>query len=126
MPSAIDSIHVPMFETNAPVHSRAYAGCRSGAIASKRARESRGFGYRFRHCGARFSRNARMPSCASSACALSTITGTAMSYAAASGSLVLRVERALAEREHVRARLRDPAGERDDLGLELVARARRG
>ena len=45
-----------------------------------------GFDYGLGHCGARFSRNARMPSCASSACALSIITGHATSYASASRS----------------------------------------
>ena len=43
-------------------------------------------GQRLRHWGARLSRNARMPSSASSACALSTITGHTTSYAAGSVS----------------------------------------
>ena len=65
MPSAIDSIHVPMFEMNAPVHNFAYAGWRNGANEmSRAARDGRGLArdYLFRHCGSRFSRNARMPS----------------------------------------------------------------
>ena len=55
-----------------------------------------------------------MPSYASSACALSTMTGRRDVVRRSSGKLVLRVERALAERDDVRARARDP-----------IARARR-
>ncbi len=63
-----------------------------------------------------------MPSCASSASAFSTITAHASPYAAALVGALLLVERALAQREHRRTRLRDPACERDHRVFELGGR----
>ena len=62
-----------------------------------------------------------MPSCASSACALSTIDRARDVVRGLLGQLVLRVERALAERDDVRARrCAIRARERVDLGVEPV------
>ena len=111
MPSAIASIHVPMFETNAPVHSRAYAGCRSGANeirrSARRGSASRLGYYALRHCG--------LPLLEERAHALVRVVGLRVVdhdrarevVGGALGESVLRVERALAEREHGRARRRD-------------------
>ena len=78
------------------------------------------------HCGFRFSRNARH--------ALVRVVGLRVvdhhrAREAVRGALVdalLLVERALAEREHRRARLRDPLGELDHRGFELGRPARPG
>ena len=118
VPSAIASIHVPMFDTNAPVHSRAYCECRNGANEISRTRRGarprprrRGLVTSRRiyvgHSGFRFSRNARD--------ALVRVVDERVldhhrAREAVRGPLVgalLLVERALAEREHRRARTGD-------------------
>jgi len=58
-------------------------------------------GYRFRHCGARFSRNARIPSNASSVCAFGDHHRGGDLVGRGLGKLILRVERALAECDDV-------------------------
>ncbi len=78
----------------------------------------RGTRQRFRHCGARFSKNASIPSWASSARALATIAGAGDVVRGRLRQLVLRVERPLAQREHERARRGDALGQGHDLGLE--------
>ena len=114
-----------MFDTNAPVHSRAYCGCRNAAI-DRKAMTTADAGWRAgqgpRHEGARFSRKACMPSAASAACAFSTITPHVERVRLGLVHRFLRVERALPERDHIRARAHDAFGERRRRGIELLGR----
>ena len=101
-----------MFDTNAPVQSRAYGGC-----LKRRERDRALAGVTFgaalvarllRPPTAVASRGTRScPRAASSVCALSTITAHASPYAARFVEAFLLVERALAERDDRGARRRD-------------------
>ena len=104
---------------------RARPQARVGRMAERRdrveARRTRGFGYRFRHCGARFSKNAH---------AFVRVGGLRVVdhhrlgdvVRGGLGQLVLGVEGALAEREHVRARHCHAFGERHHLVVEAIGR----